>query len=204
MPSITPTLATFTPAEIDTAFVNYITNTLLPEEGGYVNNPADSGGETMYGITKSCALRWGYYGDMAALSKDEATIIYRREYWQQPGFDRLALVNLSVAIELLDLGINMGDGTATQFFQQMLKALGYYPAAVDGSIGKISCAGLASLLARRGADGLRVVMNGIRAYAGMRYITLAQTNPKDEDFIFGWLANRAFPALDEVGTKSCR
>ena len=37
---------------------------IIKVEGGYVNDPSDSGGETNYGITKHVARKYGYKGSM--------------------------------------------------------------------------------------------------------------------------------------------
>ena len=43
---------------------------LIKREGGYVNNPADRGGATKYGITQSVARENGYRGNMKDLPLD--------------------------------------------------------------------------------------------------------------------------------------
>lgn len=48
-------------------------------EGGYVNNPADPGGETKYGLSK----RANPDLDIANLTLDQAHAIYRTKYWPQ-------------------------------------------------------------------------------------------------------------------------
>jgi hypothetical protein len=62
---------------------------VLGREGGYANNPADRGGETMWGVTIARARASGYTGAMRAMSREQAVEIYRLYYWQQPGFDRM-------------------------------------------------------------------------------------------------------------------
>lgn len=56
-------------------------NAVLGNEGGYVNNPADPGGATMYGITEKVARAWGYQGDMRALPLATAQAIAKKNYW---------------------------------------------------------------------------------------------------------------------------
>ena len=54
---------------------------VLENEGGYVNDPADPGGETKYGISKRSypAL------DIKNLTVEQATAIYLRDFWQFGG-----------------------------------------------------------------------------------------------------------------------
>ena len=62
---------------------------IIKREGGYVNNPADRGGPTKFGITLktlkawrgSPVTAWGVEG----LGEDEAREIYESEYLVKPG-----------------------------------------------------------------------------------------------------------------------
>jgi lysozyme family protein len=60
---------------------------LIDREGDYVNNSADRGGPTRYGITQATARAHGYKGDMAALPQAMAAQIYRADYWTAVHFD---------------------------------------------------------------------------------------------------------------------
>ncbi len=55
---------------------------LIKREGGYVNNPADRGGATKYGITEAVARANGYKGNMKDLPLDVAKSIYRKTIGQ--------------------------------------------------------------------------------------------------------------------------
>ena len=50
---------------------------LIKREGGYVNNPADRGGATKYGITEAVARTNGFKGNMRDLPLDVAKAIYK-------------------------------------------------------------------------------------------------------------------------------
>ncbi|PAM44525.1 hypothetical protein CEJ64_20235, partial [Acinetobacter baumannii] len=54
---------------------------LLKREGGDVNNPADRGGATKYGITQAVARTSGFKGNMKDLPLEVAKAIYRKNYW---------------------------------------------------------------------------------------------------------------------------
>jgi lysozyme family protein len=60
---------------------NTIEEWILAVEGGYVNNPADPGGETKYGISKRAYPNI----DIAKLTLDQALNIYYNAYWQPLG-----------------------------------------------------------------------------------------------------------------------
>lgn len=71
-------------ANFDDAF-----DLLMINEGGYSNDPDDSGGETMYGITESVARKNGYTGLMKYLPLATAKAIARKEYWDVAMCDQL-------------------------------------------------------------------------------------------------------------------
>lgn len=52
-------------------------NEVLGEEGGYVNNPSDPGGETNFGISKRAFPEV----DIKNLTRDGAKDLYRSHYW---------------------------------------------------------------------------------------------------------------------------
>jgi Glycosyl hydrolase 108 len=71
---------------------------VIGREGGYSNHPADKGGPTRWGVTEAVARAHGYGGNMRAFPRDEAVAIYRKLYWQRPGFDRVeALAGLRLS-----------------------------------------------------------------------------------------------------------
>ena len=53
-----------------------IINEIIRVEGGYVNDPSDSGGETNFGITVAVARANGYVGCMLDLPRSVAFDIY--------------------------------------------------------------------------------------------------------------------------------
>jgi lysozyme family protein len=169
---------------------------LLKAEGGYTNNPNDSGGETIWGITKATATSNGYSGSMRDMTKDQALTIYREQYYYKPGFALVADESPAVAGELFDTGVNMGVSTASTFFQRSLNALNgrganYPDIKVDGQIGRGTVNAFAGLIAKRGHDAAESVMlKALNCLQGARYISLAEANPKNEEFLFGWLMNR--------------
>ena len=104
--------------------VDQLVDALIDREGGYVDNPADKGGPTCFGITEAVARAHGYAGAMRQLPRDEAAAIYRRIYWQRPRFDQIAARCPGVAAELFDTGVNMGPAVAVTFLQRALTAAG--------------------------------------------------------------------------------
>ncbi len=168
---------------------------VIEREGGYVNHPADRGGPTRFGITRSVARGQGYAGEMQQLPHALAVSIYRRLYWVSPGFAKIAEHAPNLAEELLDTGINMGTGTATGFLQRALNALNrcgkdYGDIPVDRRIGPATLAALTGFLRVRGPASETVLLKAIDALQGAHYLRLAETRPSQEAFLYGWLANR--------------
>lgn len=168
---------------------------VIGREGGYTNNKADRGGATRWGITEKVARTNGYTGDMRGLPHATAVTIYRRLYWQKPGFDRVATRVPLVAAELFDTGVNMGPAVASKFLQRVLNALNrgatdYPDIAVDGAIGPRTLGALDGFVAKRGAAGEKVLVKALEALQGARYMALAESRPANEAFLYGWLANR--------------
>jgi lysozyme family protein len=109
---------------------------LIGNEGGYSNNPADPGGETMYGITKRVAVANGYTGDMKALPIATAEAIARKSYWTPCGCDNF---DPNLGFQVLDASYNHGVKQANLWLQ---RAVGVN---ADGVIGPVTIAAVKSL-----------------------------------------------------------
>jgi lysozyme family protein len=92
-----------------------------------VNNPADPGGETQWGISKRSYPNV----DIKALTRDGAKAIYQRDFWSVVHADEL---HPAVAYQMLDFAVNSGIGTAVRYFQRALDV------ADDGHWGPVSAA----------------------------------------------------------------
>lgn len=168
---------------------------VIAREGGYSNHPADRGGPTHFGITQTVARANGYMGDMRHLPLSVAEGIYRRLYWDRPGFAFVAELAPRVAEELFDTAVNMGPGTASGFLQRALNALNrngcdYPDLQADQAVGAKTLAALGTFLKLRGKAGEKVLLKALEALQGARYLALAESRPANEAFLYGWLANR--------------
>lgn len=88
---------------------------LIGHEGGYSNNPADPGGETMWGITARVAKSWGYAGSMRDMPIETAKEIYSDLYWSKISADHLPE---AVRFDVFDCAVNSGVGQAIRFLQR--------------------------------------------------------------------------------------
>jgi len=165
-------------------------------EGRYSDNPDDSGGPTMYGITERVARAYGYAGAMREMPLSVAHEIYQRKLWDKMLLEQVAnIAGYRVALELFDTGVNMGADRAGIFFQRCLNALNlkgtmYSDVRVDGDIGPVTIAALRAYIKRRGVEGTTVLLRGLNALQGAFYIGLVEDREKDETFVYGWLLNR--------------
>jgi len=164
---------------------------LLKDEGGYVNNPADPGGETRWGISQRSYPDL----DIKSLTRDGAIAIYWRDWWAAPGFDRLPP---AIAAKLFNLSVNMGLDHAVKCLQRALRCCGHR-VNEDGVLGEltIDSAGTCEM-------GVKVLMAGmptplmaaLRCEAAGYYRTIAalergRRKNGDGEFLNGWL-NRAY------------
>ena len=152
-------------------------------EGGYVDNPADPGGATNYGISlrflKGKGLDIGDIDgdgdidvdDIRALTLDKAKALMRRNFWDVFPLDN---VKPLCAMVIYDTAVNMGVGYAKKMTQQ---ALGV---AVDGRWGPLTWGALKLCNDRKTA----AAMCHIRRE---RYCELARNNPALGAFLKGWL-----------------
>jgi lysozyme family protein len=164
---------------------------VLRNEGGYVNDPNDAGGETMFGITKAVARASGYTGPMKDLPKARALEIYRGKYIVAPGFGLVGNVSMPIAAELVDTGVNMGPTVAGRFLQRALNGLGDGSLVVDGNVGPATIAALKAFLTKRGAEGERRLLALLNAEQGVRYLELAEARAQNRTFLYGWLGRIA-------------
>lgn len=171
--------------------VDDILEHVLANEGGYVDDPRDAGGETMLGITKAVARANGYAGPMRDLTRAKALEIYRGQYVIAPGFGLVQNVSPAVAAELVDTGVNMGPKVAARFLQRALNLLTDHGLVVDGEVGPGTIAALKGFLSKRKLDGERRLLALLNAFQGTRYAELAEGRVANRAFIYGWLGRIA-------------
>lgn len=104
-------------------------NRVIGYEGGYVNDPHDTGGETNWGITKRTAQENGYTGSMKAMTREQAYRIYEKAFWQRYNCDKLSP---AVAFQFFDAAVNHGVGNASRMLQRAVDV------ADDGIVGKVT------------------------------------------------------------------
>lgn len=164
-------------------------------EGGYSNNPADSGGPTKFGITERVARDFGYRGDMRDLPVEIAKRIYKDRYWDLLRLDAVANISVSTAEELFDTAVNLGVATAGKFLQRALNAFNhcgsdYADVVIDGLVGPATIEALRVYTSKWGKDAELIILRVLNGLQVAHYIDLVERRPKDEAFIRGWILKR--------------
>lgn len=172
-----------------------IANT-IGREGRYSNNPADPGGETMWGITVGVARANGYDGPMQELPQATATAIYKKVYWIAPGFGAMGQQSNAIAVKLFDMGVNCGQGFAVRTMIRCLNVLnnsGTLWADVPQvpALGITAQAALKSFLNQRGIGGENTLLFMLAAQQSNHYLELAEARASNEQFEYGWQSQRA-------------
>lgn len=158
---------------------------VLAHEGGFQNDAADPGNwtggavgagacvGTKYGIAAATHPRL----DIAALSEDDACVIYRRDWW-----DRLGLARLPppLGTKLFDAAVNLGADPAIVCFQRALNAVGG-ALAEDGVLGPATIAAANEVPAD-------VALAALREALAAHYRQIVARHPDRARFLTGWLA----------------
>ena len=102
---------------------------VLKSEGGWVNNPADPGGETNLGVTKRV---WEEYvghpvETLKNLTKEDVAPLYEQKYWRATYCEVLPR---GLDLLVFSMGVNGGPGRAVKLLQS---AIGCVPDGVIGS-----------------------------------------------------------------------
>lgn len=178
--------------------------TLSQVEGGYSNDPRDTGGETFRGIARNKHPNWIGWpmidamkgGDFPANALGDPALeelvvaFYRAVFWTKVGADDMPP---ALALDVFDCGVNCGQATAVKMLQRVLNAMNnaqrlYRDIVVDGQWGRSSRAALDGYLsARKDLDILIVAYNCLQ---GAYYIECAERREANEAYEFGWFRNR--------------
>jgi lysozyme family protein len=118
-----------------------IITSLLATEAGYVDNPADKGGPTNFGITQMVLTAWRGTvctpADVKAMSSIEASAIYMDRFIKSPGFDRILDDPLRAAV--VDAGVQHSPARAARWLQELAGV------QADGLFGPVSATAVNAL-----------------------------------------------------------
>lgn len=169
-----------------------IMQAVYKDEGGYVNDPADRGGATNYGVTEAVARQNGYLGPMKAFPKhcyDKpvcADKIYNEIYVKRPGFEPMLAIEPAVADKLINTGINMGPKWPISWFQLAIKA-GGIDVDTDAKMGPKTVAAYRALQVKYGkVKACYIALDALVAGQKRRYAGIIAANPSQVRFRNGW------------------
>ena len=89
---------------------------VLKEEGGYVNNPDDNGGETNFGISKNAFPN----KDIKHLTVEDAIEIYKQQYWNRC---QCQYFTYPIALIVFDAAVMSGISRASKWLQKSANVL---------------------------------------------------------------------------------
>ncbi len=154
---------------------------VLKDEGGFVDNAADPGGATKFGISQRSYPNL----DIRNLTRDGAIEIYFRDWWEKFRFGELPT---GIASKTFDLAVNMGASGAVRCLQRALRACGR-DVEEDGILGAATFR--ACMEASLRGFPVTPLMAALRSEAAGYYRALAARDGRRDEFLRGWL-NRAY------------
>lgn len=179
----------------------------MGEEGGYVNDPDDAGGETYKGIARRFHPNWAGWVAVDGLKKNPnfprcldldpgiqslVQLFYKQMFWDR--FQGDTIPNQEIAEEMFDTGVNMNVTRAVKFLQQGLNYLNrngnLFPDMVDdGQLGPKTLSNLNIYLQKDSPDMLLKIMNVLQA---QHYLTYMSKSPIQEKYCRGWFRRVKF------------
>ena len=159
---------------------------ILPNEGGYVDNPNDRGGATNFGITQGTLDTWneqnnGFPEDVADLEIDQASTIYEAMYWPT-GMDQIK--SQAVASKMLDIMVNFGVSGGLKIIQSAANSVVIPGTTVDGRMGPST---VSTINAAEPTAMLKAMVTVLQD----RYNGIVQRDASQSGFLNGWLARAA-------------
>jgi lysozyme family protein len=162
---------------------------VLQHEGGYVNNPADRGGPTNWGVTQKTFNQYmssvtgkPYQSTIDEIKKmpiGNAITIYKSLYWDKMSGDKIR--KYAVAAAIFDQAINRGTVAAVKQAQRVLKNNFNYPSIAEDGV-----MGAATITALNTIDEAKF-LNSYLQESILAYNKIVQNNPSQSVFLNGWL-----------------
>lgn len=153
---------------------------VLKSEGGYVDDPRDSGGRTNLGITQKALEEWlGHDVDekfMRKLTPEMAAPFYEQKYWRAC-YGEVLPRGLNFLV--FSMGINAGPGRSVKLFQSSLGCL------ADGVIGPktrelISTSNVSKLIAKF-SDARRDYYRALKSFPTFGRGWLARVDNEEQE-----------------------
>jgi len=160
---------------------------IIANEGKYVNDPDDPGGETYKGIARKIHSKWEGWtsidilhkasGFPANLEKDTdlqqmVERFYQVQFWDKMKGDEIT--NQQAANSIFDFAVNAGCSTSVSLAQLVIGA------ETDGVFGTESLAALNAFDPEHFSAAFTVTKIA-------RYITIVKKRPESRKYFYGWI-----------------
>jgi lysozyme family protein len=188
---------------------------LLGVEGGFVDDAADRGGATKYGISLRFLKAEGSIdanhdgladfdldmdgdidgADIRALTMSGAVSLYHCCFWLRLGCEDFPE---PIGEMMFDQAVNGGLRAAQKLLQRAINSCAAHISGVprlkvDGDVGRATLAAMDAVL-EHPALGMAALTEAYREAARARYRAIAAVDPRQKKFLNGWLAR-----ADELG-----
>ena len=160
---------------------------VLKAEGGYVNDPDDTGGETYKGVSRRFNSKWQGWV-LVDLLKQKANFpanldyndelqkhvadLYEQNYWDRVSGDDIA--NQEIAESIFDFAVNAGVKTSSRLAQTCVEA------KADGVIG-------ANTIIKINNANTDLFIATFALLKISRYIAICEGKPVNRKYFFGWV-----------------
>ncbi len=161
---------------------------LLKNEGGYVVDAYDPGGETYKGVARKMNSTWkgwvdidiakkqpGFPGNLEGNAELQVLIhdFYKINYWNRMSAD--AIANDQVAFAIFDFAVNAGVGISVSLAQKALDI------PSDGVIGPVTIEAMNKFNTDHFIASFTVLKIA-------RYIFIVNNRPDSKKYFFGWVS----------------
>lgn len=152
---------------------------VLKHEGGFVNDPADNGGATKFGISSRFLKSIGMRHDVEFvrnLTLEQAKRLYFYHFYIKNRLNHVK--SLRIATKVLDIVVNVGNNKGIKIVQESANKWDCN-LKVDGKMGNLTLTAVNKILARgEEEEMLRTLVKTLSSF----YLSLNNTR-----FIKGWL-----------------
>jgi lysozyme family protein len=168
--------------------------TIAEVGGGFVHDPRDKGGATVYGLSEVIRKREGLLpedlgvadfsdAELRKVPRAAAEAVYLRVYWERYRYERID--DQLCATKVFDAAVNMIPWVAHRIAQQACNNLGAR-IDVDGFLGVQSFGAINALEPQ---EFLRAMRDGMAAH----YKAIVERDPSQACWLSNWLWRAAWP-----------
>jgi len=168
----------------------------LAHEGGFTDDPVDTGGATNWGVSLRFLKDAGDldgdgvldgdldgdgdvdYDDIKKMARAEAIRIYKLHFWDKYHYENIN--DELIAMRMFDMCVNMGSKQAAKLIQRAVTECGQPGIVDDGALGPKSFAAINAVKGEK-------LIGEIRLQHVLFYLSLIANKPAYEKFKKGWL-----------------